>query len=61
VVSEIAGCSEATAARALAACNDRIKPAILVAGGADPAEAERLLSAAGGNLRVALKSLSRSD
>jgi len=61
VVTEIAGCPEEAAAQALAACNDRIKPAILVASGADPAEAERLLSAAGGNLRVALKSLSCSD
>ena len=51
----IAGCGEPEAQRALAGCADRIKPAAMVArGGVAPAEAERLLAAARGNLRTAL-------
>jgi N-acetylmuramic acid 6-phosphate etherase len=57
IVKEITGCSEAAAERALEAAGGRIKPAILIALGADPAKADSLLCAARGNLRVALKSL----
>lgn len=54
IVAEIAGCSPEDAAKALAAAGNRIKPAVLLARGATAAEAEALLSRAGGNLRVAL-------
>jgi N-acetylmuramic acid 6-phosphate (MurNAc-6-P) etherase len=46
-----------SAAKALAACNDRIKPAALVLAGRSPAEAERILSQFGGSLRAALASV----
>ncbi len=59
IVSEIAGCERDAAAEALESCGGRIKAAALVVQGAEPAEAERLLSNAGGNLRAALGELSR--
>ena len=61
IVSEIAGCGPEAAAQALESCGGRIKPAALVVQGADPAEAERLLAEAGGNLRLALSKVARSD
>ena len=54
IVAEIAGCEIEAAAAALEASGNRIKPASLIARGADAADAERLLEEAGGNLRVAL-------
>jgi N-acetylmuramic acid 6-phosphate etherase len=61
IVAEIAGCELPAAAAALEASRGRIKPAALIARGADPPQAERLLESAGGNLRVALGLLSGSD
>ncbi len=54
IVAAIAGCDEAAARVALDAAGNRIKPAVLVALGADPATAARLLADAGDNLRRAL-------
>jgi N-acetylmuramic acid 6-phosphate etherase len=61
IVAEIAGCGFSEAQSALAASGDRIKPAVLRAMGAEEGDAERLLGAAGGNLRVALKALSCAE
>ena len=61
IVSEISGCSRESAAKALDTCGGRIKPAALVVQGLDPAHADRILTEAGGNLRVALGRLSRSE
>lgn len=61
IVRAIAGCSEEVAAEALAATGGRVKPAVLVALGSAPAEAEALLKEAGGNLRLALRQRSCSD
>lgn len=60
IVAEIAGCSHEAAAGALDASRGRIKPAALIAHGAEPAAAEKLLQDAGGNLRVALSLLAGS-
>jgi N-acetylmuramic acid 6-phosphate etherase len=60
IVAEIAGCSQEAAAGALDASQGRIKPAALIAYGAEPADAEKLLERAGGNLRVALGLLAGS-
>ncbi len=60
IVAEIAGCAPETAEQALQSCSGRIKPAALVVQGADPAEAERLLSQSGGNLRASIAELARS-
>ena len=60
IVAEITGSTGEEAARALAACAGRIKPAALVTKGADPAQADRLLAEAGGNLRIALARLGGS-
>lgn len=54
IVAAISGSSGEKAAAALAASGRRIKPAVLVASGLTPAEADVLLAQAGGNLRVAL-------
>jgi N-acetylmuramic acid 6-phosphate etherase len=56
ILMSITGAPRESAAKALAACNDRIKPAALVLAGRSPAEAERILSQAGGSLRAALDS-----
>jgi N-acetylmuramic acid 6-phosphate etherase len=56
ILQSITGAPRESAAKALAACNDRIKPAALVLAGRSPAEAERILSQAGGSLRAALDS-----
>jgi N-acetylmuramic acid 6-phosphate etherase len=56
ILQSITGASKDSAAKALAACNDRIKPAALVLAGHTPAEAERILSQTGGSLRAALDS-----
>jgi N-acetylmuramic acid 6-phosphate etherase len=54
MVATIAECPERVAQDALKACEGRIKAAVLVAHGASPAEAERLLADTGDNLRSAL-------
>jgi N-acetylmuramic acid 6-phosphate etherase len=54
MVAGLAECGEAEAAAALAASGGRIKPAVLVALGKSPDEAERMLAARGGNLRSVL-------
>jgi N-acetylmuramic acid 6-phosphate etherase len=56
ILVNITGASKDTAARALTACNDRIKPAALVLAGRSPAEAERILAQTGGSLRAAMES-----
>jgi N-acetylmuramic acid 6-phosphate etherase len=56
ILVNITGSSKDAAAKALADCNDRIKPAALVLAGRTPAEAEHLLAQAGGSLRAALES-----
>ena len=53
----ITGCSDGEAAVALLKCGGNVKPAALVLRGIAPAEGERLLSEAGGNLRMALTRL----
>lgn len=58
IVAEIAGCSEQEAAQALQSSGGSIKSAALIMRGAEPDQAERLLSEAGGTLRVALQRLS---
>jgi N-acetylmuramic acid 6-phosphate etherase len=57
ILMSITGASKDSAAKALAACNDRIKPAALVLAGRSPEEAERILSQVGGSLRAALGSV----
>jgi N-acetylmuramic acid 6-phosphate etherase len=54
MVADLAPCGEEAARAALEATAFRVKPAILVARGLSPAEAERRLAAAGGSLRAAL-------
>jgi N-acetylmuramic acid 6-phosphate etherase len=49
----ITGCGEREAASALDRCSGRMKPAVLVAAGVQPDEADRLLNVCGGNLRAA--------
>jgi N-acetylmuramic acid 6-phosphate etherase len=56
ILMHITGAAKDEAAKALAACNDRIKPAALVLAGHTPAEAERILAQVGGSLRAALES-----
>jgi N-acetylmuramic acid 6-phosphate etherase len=56
ILMSITGATKDSAAKALAACNDRIKPAALVLAGRSPAEAEHILSQVGGSLRAALES-----
>jgi N-acetylmuramic acid 6-phosphate etherase len=56
ILISITGASKDSATKALAACNDRIKPAALVLAGRSPEEAERILSQTGGSLRAALGS-----
>ena len=56
ILISITGASKDAAAKALAACNDRIKPAALVLAGHTPDEAERILDQTGGSLRAALES-----
>lgn len=53
----IAGCEEAKAAEAFDRCGGSVKRAALVLRGAAPDEADRILVAAGGNLRSALARL----
>ncbi|WP_037546003.1 N-acetylmuramic acid 6-phosphate etherase [Stappia stellulata] len=55
IVADIAGCDEATARRALEACDQNVKQAILVLKGATPEDAARLLKDASGDLGAAVK------
>jgi N-acetylmuramic acid 6-phosphate etherase len=57
ILMSITGATKDSAAKALAACDDRIKPAALVLAGRSPEEAERILSQVGGSLRAALGSV----
>ncbi len=54
MVMEIAGVDADTATRALAAAGGAVKPAVLIAKGANPDEAARLLMTSDNNLRAAL-------
>ncbi len=54
MVQDLVPCDGAAARDALDATGFRVKPAILVARGLSPDEADRRLAAAGGNLRAAL-------
>jgi N-acetylmuramic acid 6-phosphate etherase len=56
ILMNVTGAPKDAAAKALAACNDRIKPAALVLAGRTPDEAQRILDQHGGSLRAALKS-----
>lgn len=56
ILMSITGAPKDAAAKALAACNDRIKPAALVLAGHAPADAGRILDQHGGSLRAALLS-----
>lgn len=57
IVGAITGCDAAAAAAALAATRGAVKPAILVAAGADAATAHRLIAESGGHLGAALAGL----
>ena len=57
MVEQLAGCDSERAARASTEAEGDIKIAVLIAGGATRAEAERLLVRAEGNLRQAIVSL----
>lgn len=59
IVAAIAGTGDA--ARALALAAGAVKPAVLIARGLDPAEADAVLSGADGNLRAALDGLAPED
>ena len=54
---QIAGCDREEAGRALDRCHGRVKAAALVLRGLAPAEADRVLAAAQGNLRAAFAML----
>lgn len=54
MVARLAAVEEAAAADALAAADGRIKPAVLIAGGASPVKAAAYLAASGDDLRSAL-------
>lgn len=57
IVATIAGADAATAADALATTGGRVKPAVLVAAGAPPDAADRLLADADGHVGAALAAL----
>jgi N-acetylmuramic acid 6-phosphate etherase len=60
IVMHIGGCDEAAAVAALAAAGDHVKSAVLVARGATPEQARRLLTATADNLRRAMALLEAS-
>ena len=60
LVCRIADCDTAAARAALSACKGRVKPAVLVALGADPQRADGLLEQADGSLRRARAALTPS-
>jgi len=57
IVTDLAGCTPAAAAAALGAAGGAVKPAILIAAGAKPKQAEDLLAASRGQLGPALAAL----
>ncbi len=57
MLTEITGVGQSEAARALDICDGRVKHAALVASGLAPADADRILAEANGNLRSALARL----
>ena len=61
IVATAAGSTIESATEALATASNRLKPAILIARGANVAQAGALLARAGGNLRVALGLLDSAD
>lgn len=54
IVAQIAGCDQSLAADALKQVDGHVKPAVLVAAGRSPAEAQALLTKTGGDLRAAM-------
>jgi len=60
IVADIAGCDEETAHRALEACDEDVKQAILVLRGATPDTAAALLEKSCGDLRQAVAALEAS-
>lgn len=59
IVATIAGADTGTAAAALATTGGRVKPAVLVAAGAAPDAADRLLAASNGHVGAALASFNQ--
>lgn len=57
MITRIAQCDEETAARSLEGAEGKVKLAVLLARGLDPAQAEERLARNGGNLRRVLNSL----
>lgn len=57
IIAEIAGCDHAAAEAALAAAGGSVAAGVLIAAGAEPDRARRLLDDAGGHLRPALARL----
>jgi len=60
MVSQITDCSDATAAEAIRLANGDLKAAVLIALGADSAQAQEALKQSDGNLRQALAEFSKS-
>ncbi|BCP54492.1 N-acetylmuramic acid 6-phosphate etherase [Kaistia sp. 32K] len=61
IIANVAGVDEASARVALEATNGEVKPAILIAAGAEnPAAANELLNENNGNVRTALAAIARS-
>ena len=60
MVSQITDCSDATAAEAIRLANGDLKAAVLIALGADSAQAQEALKQSDGNLRQALAGFSKS-
>jgi N-acetylmuramic acid 6-phosphate etherase len=60
MVSQITDCSDATAAEAIRLANGDLKAAVLIALGADSAQAQEALKRSDGNLRRALAEFSKS-
>ncbi len=61
IVAALANCSPEKGAAALLAAGGRIKPAVLIARGVTEKQADRFLTRAGDNLRIALELLDGSD
>ncbi len=57
MLMDLTGANAKAAAAALAACHDRVKPAVLVVRGLTPGAAAELLDESGGSLRAALAQL----
>ena len=59
LVRHITGCDDETARSALAACDGRVKPAVLIVDGATPMAANAAIATANGSLRAARMALRR--